>query len=43
MLRDHVFVEFDGRTGARALDDGVAPKAVWLAYCREFDVPRDRW
>ncbi|GAA1902538.1 DUF3046 domain-containing protein [Williamsia serinedens] len=43
MLRDHVFVEFDNRTGARALDDGVDPKAVWQAYCREFDVPRDRW
>ncbi|MCP2195446.1 DUF3046 domain-containing protein [Williamsia deligens] len=43
MLRDHVFVEFGGRSGADALDAGVDPKTVWQAYCREFDVPRDRW
>ncbi|KQR98782.1 hypothetical protein ASG12_10450 [Williamsia sp. Leaf354] len=43
MLRDHVFPEFGGRNGADAVDAGYDPKQVWQAYCRDFDVPRDRW
>ncbi|MBT0567893.1 DUF3046 domain-containing protein [Williamsia sp. CHRR-6] len=43
MLRDHVIVDLGGRTAAAALDDGVDPKAVWQALCRDFDVPRERW
>lgn len=43
MLVDLVLVELDGRTGAQAIDDGVDPRVVWHALCREFEVPRDRW
>ncbi|MCF8610832.1 DUF3046 domain-containing protein [Gordonia sp. HY285] len=43
MLVDLVLVELGGRTGAQAIDDGVDPRDVWRALCREFDVPRERW
>ncbi|MBJ7290108.1 DUF3046 domain-containing protein [Williamsia sp.] len=43
MLRDHVLIDFGGRTGAEALEAGIDPKQVWVALCREFDVPRERW
>ncbi|WP_132993574.1 DUF3046 domain-containing protein [Gordonia zhaorongruii] len=42
MLVDHVLIELDGRTGAQAVADGVDPKFVWRALCREFDVPHER-
>ncbi|MFT4306039.1 MAG: DUF3046 domain-containing protein [Microbacterium sp.] len=31
-----------GRTAARALADGDAPREVWLALCAEMDVPASR-
>ncbi|WP_026917732.1 DUF3046 domain-containing protein [Gordonia shandongensis] len=43
LLADFVLVELDGRTGAEAIEAGVDPRDVWLALCREFDVPRNRW
>ena len=43
MLVDLVLVELGGRTGAQAIDDGVDPRDVWRALCREFDVPREHW
>ncbi|WP_018179884.1 DUF3046 domain-containing protein [Jongsikchunia kroppenstedtii] len=43
MLVDHALIDFGGRTPAQALDDGVEPREVWLALCRDFDVPRERW
>nr|WP_221247384.1 DUF3046 domain-containing protein [Gordonia humi] len=43
MLNDHVLVELGGRTGAQAIEDGVDPREVWRALCREFDVPPERW
>lgn len=43
ILVDHVLVELHGRTGAQAIEDGVDPRDVWVAICREFDVPRSRW
>ena len=30
------------RTAAQALEDGVAPREVWLALCAETDVPPER-
>ncbi|MCF8569624.1 DUF3046 domain-containing protein [Gordonia sp. HY002] len=43
LLVDLVLTELGGRTGAQAIDDGVDPREVWRALCREFDVPPERW
>ncbi|WP_267616203.1 DUF3046 domain-containing protein [Gordonia bronchialis] len=43
ILVDHVLTDFGGRTGAQAIDDGIDPRDVWVAICRDFDVPRERW
>ena len=43
ILTDHVLTEFAGRTGAQAIEDGHDPRDVWVAICRDFDVPRERW
>ena len=43
LLVDLVLTELGGRTGAQAIDDGVDPRDVWRALCREFDVPPERW
>ena len=40
---DHVLIEFGGRTGAQAIEDGVDPRDIWVAICRDFDVPRSLW
>ncbi|MYR05841.1 DUF3046 domain-containing protein [Gordonia sp. SID5947] len=43
ILVDHVLLEFGGRTGAQAIEGGADPRDVWVAICRDFDVPRERW
>ncbi len=43
MLVDHALIEFGGKTAAEALESGVDPRDVWVALCRDFDVPRTRW
>ena len=43
LLADLVLVELGSRTGREAIADGVDPKLVWRALCREFDVPPERW
>ncbi|GAB09318.1 hypothetical protein GOARA_036_00500 [Gordonia araii NBRC 100433] len=43
MLVDHVLTDLGGRTGAQAIEDGVDPRDVWRALCRDFDVPRTKW
>ncbi|NMN99903.1 DUF3046 domain-containing protein [Gordonia sp. TBRC 11910] len=43
MLVDHVLADLGGQTAAQALEAGVDPRDVWVALCRDFDVPRDRW
>ena len=43
VLVDHVLTDFDGRTAAQAIEDGVDPRDVWRALCVDFDVPRDQW
>lgn len=43
LLVDHVLTDLGGRTGAQALESGVDPRDVWVALCRDFDVPRARW
>ncbi|GAA3716554.1 DUF3046 domain-containing protein [Gordonia hankookensis] len=43
ILVDHVLLEFGGRTGSQAIEGGADPRDVWVAICRDFDVPRERW
>ena len=43
MLIDHVLTDLGGRTAAQALESGTDPRDVWVALCRDFDVPRARW
>jgi hypothetical protein len=43
VLADHVVSEFDGRSAAQAIEDGVEPRDVWRALCVDFDVPREQW
>ncbi|NUS45065.1 MAG: DUF3046 domain-containing protein [Mycobacteriaceae bacterium] len=43
LLTDHVLSGLGGRTGARAIQDGVDPKDIWRTLCLEFDIPRSRW
>lgn len=43
LLVDHVLTDLGGRTAAQALESGVDPRDVWVALCRDFDVPRNRW
>lgn len=42
LAADHVFSELGGRTAEQALEVGTAPKEVWRAVCRAFDVPPER-
>ncbi|GAB19086.1 hypothetical protein GOEFS_075_00060 [Gordonia effusa NBRC 100432] len=43
MLIDHVLSDLGGMTAAQAIEAGVDPREVWVALCRDFDVPRNRW
>ena len=43
IAHDLVLRELGGRTADEALAAGLQPRAVWLALCREADVPQDRW
>ncbi|NHA67804.1 DUF3046 domain-containing protein [Phycicoccus flavus] len=38
----HVLGALGDRTAQEALDDGVAPREVWLALCDDLDVPESR-
>lgn len=42
LVADLVLTAVGGRTAARALEEGVAPRDVWLALCAETDVPEAR-
>jgi hypothetical protein len=43
LAHDLALRELDSRTADEALAAGVSPRAVWLALCKEADVPQDRW
>ncbi|MCP2031940.1 hypothetical protein L1277_002038 [Okibacterium sp. HSC-33S16] len=43
LAHDLVLRELGGRTADEALAAGVQPRAVWLALCKESDVPHERW
>ncbi len=43
LVRDHVVAGLGHRTGREALDAGDPPRTVWLALCRDLDVPQERW
>jgi hypothetical protein len=39
VVRDHVFAPLGGRTAVEALEAGVPVRTIWLAICKEYDVP----
>lgn len=43
LLRDVVLGALRDRTAREALEQGVPPREVWLALCREMQVPEARW
>lgn len=43
LLVDHVLTELGGKTAAQAIEDGVEPRSVWRALCKDLDVPRPHW
>jgi hypothetical protein len=43
VARDHMFAELGGRTALDAIEAGLPVRKVWLAICKEYDVPaKDR-
>ena len=42
LANDLVLRELGSRTANEALAAGESPRAVWLALCRETDVPESR-
>lgn len=42
LLRDH-WVAALGGTGNDALERGVPARDIWLALCRDLQVPESRW
>ena len=42
LMRDLVLGELDNRTADQAIAAGLPARAVWLALCRECDVPESR-
>lgn len=42
LARTHVLGALGDRTAQVALDEGEAPRTVWLALCRDLDVPESR-
>ncbi|HEY8317962.1 MAG TPA: DUF3046 domain-containing protein [Amnibacterium sp.] len=43
LVNELVIDVLDGRTAARALDEGVPAADVWGALCKANDVPPERW
>lgn len=43
LIVDTVLTELGDLTAAVALDSGCEPRDVWLALCRQEQVPQDRW
>ncbi|MBU4465641.1 MAG: DUF3046 domain-containing protein [Actinobacteria bacterium] len=42
LVSDLVLTSLGDQTSAQAIADGVPPREVWLALCREMDVPASR-
>ena len=43
LLRDLVLTELGDLTGAKALEQGIEPRDIWLAICKAQQVPESRW
>ncbi|RNI21415.1 DUF3046 domain-containing protein [Flexivirga caeni] len=39
----HVLQQLGNRTPDEALAEGVKPREVWLALCRDLQIPEERW
>lgn len=39
LARDLALDDLDSRTSVRALEDGVPPRDVWHALCRQMGIP----
>ena len=42
LAHSHVLHAIGDRTVDQALEDGLPPRAVWLALCDDMDVPEGR-
>jgi len=43
LASDLIMASLGGRTVNDALAAGIPPRDVWMALCRETDVPEERW
>lgn len=43
LVRSHTLRGLDHRTAQEAIDAGQPLRTIWIALCREMDVPRSRW
>lgn len=43
LIRSHTLGALQHRTGQESIDAGVPLRTVWIALCREMDVPEERW
>ena len=42
LLHSHVLTRY-GATSSELLEQGVEPRDIWWALCRDYDVPEERW
>ncbi|MGA8045706.1 MAG: DUF3046 domain-containing protein [Dermatophilaceae bacterium] len=42
LAHSHVLGTLGDRTAEEALEAGLPPREVWLALCRDLDVPEER-
>ena len=43
IAKDLALTEYGDRSGEQLIADGLDPKDVWLAICRQSAVPKSRW
>lgn len=43
LVRDVVLTELDDRTAEQAIAAGWPVREIWLALCKNMDVPPQRW
>ena len=43
LAQSQVLSSLGERTPAEAIEAGLAIKFVWVEFCRQMDVPQERW